>query len=71
MSKYNYSGYGIGFDSGRIFLHPTGSFGNNAVTFGADMRSSTHSNNRANNILVLDKDIIQGINGKEIYAEKM
>ena len=50
MSKYNYSGYGIGFHSGGTFLHPTGSFGNNAIIFGADMSSSTHSNNRANNI---------------------
>ena len=35
------------------------------------MSSSTHSNNRANNILVLGKDFIQGINGTTIYAEKM
>ena len=48
-----------------------GIFGNNAIIFGADMSSSTHSNNRANNILVLGKDFIQGINGTRIYAEKM
>ena len=35
------------------------------------MSSSTHSNNRANNILVLGKDFIQGINGTAIYADKM
>ena len=35
------------------------------------MSSSTHSNNRANNILVLGKDFIQGINSTTIYAEKM
>ena len=39
--------------------------------FGADLSSSTHANNRANNILVLGKDFIQGINGTTIYAEKM
>ena len=71
MSKYNYSGYGIGFHSKGTFLHPTGSLGNNAIVFGADMSSSTHSNNRANNILVLGKDFIQGINGTPVYAEKI
>ena len=35
------------------------------------MSSSTYSNNRANNILVLGKDFIQGINSTTIYAEKM
>ena len=28
MSKYNYSGYGIVFNSKGTFLYPTGSFGN-------------------------------------------
>ena len=71
MNKFNHSGYGIGFDSKGPFSHPTGSFGNNAIIFGADMNSSTHSNKRANNSLVLCKDFIQGINGTTIYAEKM
>ena len=35
------------------------------------MSSSVHANNRANNILVLGKDFIQGINSTAIYAEKM
>ena len=35
------------------------------------MSSSAHANNRANNILALAKDFIQGINGTTIYAEKM
>ena len=35
------------------------------------MSSSVHANNKANNILVLDKDFIQGINGTAIYAEKI
>ena len=39
--------------------------------FGADLSSSMHLNNRANNILVLRKDFIQGINGTTIYTEKM
>ena len=35
------------------------------------MNSSVHANNRANNILVLGKEFIQGINGTTIYAGKM
>ena len=35
------------------------------------MSSSTHSNNRAKNILFLGKGFIQGINGTTIFAEKM
>ena len=34
------------------------------------MSSSVHANNKINNILVLGKDFIQGINGTTIYAEK-
>ena len=67
MNKYNYSGYGIGFDSKGSFSHPTGSFGTNAIIFGADMSSSTYCNNRTNNILVFAKDFIQRINGTTIY----
>ena len=37
VDKYKYSGYGIGFDGNRVFTHPTGSFGNNAIMFGVDM----------------------------------
>ena len=41
------------------------------IIFRADLSSSTYANNRANNILVLGKDFIQGINDTTIYAEKM
>ena len=41
------------------------------IIFGADVSSSSHANNRKNNILVLGKDFVQGINGTTIYAEKM
>ena len=52
------------------------SFGNglgkNFIIFGADLSSSSsHDNNKKNNILVLDKDFVQGINGTTIYAEKL
>ena len=69
IDKYICTGYGIGFDSKGTFLFPDGSFGQNVIIFGADMSSSPHANNKVN-ILVLGKDIIQGINGTTIYAEK-
>ena len=71
IDKYQYSGYRIGFDSKGTFSHSTGSFGQNAIIFGADMSSSTHATNKANNILVLGKDFIHGINSTIIYTEKM
>ena len=67
-----YSGYGIGFDSGGSFSHPSGGYGKNVIIFGNDLSSSVQANNRANNILVLgNKEFIQGVNGTRIYAEKM
>ena len=41
------------------------------MIFGTDLSSSVHANNRANNILVLGKDFIQGVNGTTIYTEKI
>ena len=52
IDKYGYAGYGIGFDSKGTFSH----------------RDGIHANNGANNILILGKDFIQGINGTKIYA---
>ena len=70
IDKYKYSGCGIGFDLKGNFSYPTGSFGKNAIMFGADMSSSTHANNKTGNILVLSKESIQGIDATTIYAEK-
>ena len=41
------------------------------VIFGVDMSSSIHATNRANNIYVMGKDFIQGINDTAIYGEKL
>ena len=71
IDKYKYTGYGTGFDSKGTLLFSDGSFGQNVIIFGADMSSSVHANNKINNILVLGKDFIQGINGTTIYAEKI
>ena len=55
--QYGYSGYGIGFDRRSGFSFPGGGFGQNILTFGAD-------------ILVLGKGPTQGLEHTSI-AEKM
>ena len=71
IEKYKYSGYGIGFDRHGEFSFGTRGFGRNCIIFGADLSSSSHANNKKNNILVLGKDFVQGINDTTIYAEKL
>ena len=70
INQYKYSGYGIGFDRGGEFSFGNG-LGKNCISFGADLSSSSHAKNQKNNILVLCKDFVQGINGTKIYAEKL
>ena len=76
--KNNYIGYGLCFDEGGEFGHTVkqGNFNRttnakNVIIFGVDMSSSVHATNRANNIYVMGKDFIQGINDTTIYAEKL
>ena len=61
IDKYKYSGYGIGFDRHEEFSFGNG-LGKNWIIFGVDMSSSSHANNKKNNILILGKDFVQGIN---------
>ena len=70
IDQYKYSGYGIGFDRKGKFSVGNG-FGRNCIFFGADMISSLHDDNRANNILVLGKDFTQGLENTTVYAEKL
>ena len=70
IDKYKYNGYGIGFDSKGSYLHSNG-LGRNPIIFGADMSSSTHTNNKSKNILILGRGFIQGIDGTAISAEKI
>ena len=58
-SLYNYSGYGIGFDSGSSFSFGDSLNAKNVIIFVCDMSFSSHSNNRANGIFVLGKNFIQ------------
>ena len=71
VDKYKDSGYGIGFDSRGSFLDPSGGNGKTVIIFGGDFVSSVHANNKVNDVLVLGKALVQGINDTTIYAEKM
>ena len=70
-SKNKYEGYGICFDEGRTFTSRNITNDRNVLIFGADMSFSTHSTNKANNIYVLGKDFVQGINDTTLHAEKI
>ena len=76
-SKNNYKGYGICFDEGSDFSHTIteGGFahttdGRNVLILGVDMSFSARATNRANNIYLMGKGLMQGINGTTIYVEK-
>ena len=70
IDKYGYSGYEIGFDRRSSFTFAGGGFGQNVLTFGVDMSSSAHIDNKKKNILVLGKGPTQGLN-QTLTAEKM
>ena len=71
IDQYKYSVHDIGFGRRGEFSFGNG-VGKNCIIFGEDLsRSSTHDNNKKNNILALRKDFVQGINGTTIYAEKL
>ena len=50
--KWQYSGYGTGFDSKGEFAHPDGGDGKNVIIFGADLSNSIHANNKTKYVLV-------------------
>ena len=70
VNKYEYSGYGIGFDRKSSFLFPSGGFGQNVIIFGVDMSSSVHVDNKKKDILILGKGLTQGLE-HTLTAEKM
>ena len=61
MKKWVYSGYGVLCDSADLWDFDN-DFSRNVVIFGDDNRSSSHTDNRNNNILVLGKGPTYGIN---------
>ena len=50
IDKYEYSGYGTGFDRKGFYSHPTGGTGRNVVIFGVGMSSSTKIDNKGKDI---------------------
>ena len=70
-SKYKYKGYGICFDKNGSFSEGSINNGMNLLIFGVHESSLLHSNNKANNIYVMGKGFVQGINGTTLYAEKV
>ena len=55
IDKYQYSGYGIGFDRKSAFSFPNVRFGQNVIIFGVDTSSSVHVDNKEKDILILGK----------------
>ena len=70
LFKWQYSGYGIGFNSKGEFTHPDGEDSKNVIIFGADVSNSSHSTNNTQSVLVLGHGLTQKINDTLIYAEK-
>ena len=70
-SKYKYKRYGICFDNGGSFSEGSINNGRNVLIFGVHESSLLHSNNKANNIYVMGKGFVQGINDTTLYAEKV
>ena len=70
-SKCKYKGYGICFDKGGSFSEGSISNGRNVLIFGVHESSLIHPNNKANNIYVMGKDFVQGINDTTLYADKV
>ena len=64
--KWQYSGYGVGFDSTGSFTHPDGGNGKNVIIFGAVLGNSRHANNKTQSVLVLGHGLIQKINDTTI-----
>ena len=65
--KYVYSGYGIIFDSGGSWSCDNA---RNVIIFGFDNSSSSHSDNRKDNFLVLGEGRTYGIDGTFGAPEK-
>ena len=75
-SKYDYKGYGTGFDERTQFGHTITEDGfthtknaRNVLIFGTDMSFGIHATNKANHIYVMGDGFAQGIHNTTIYAE--
>ena len=66
IDRYGYSGYGIGSGRHGSVSFPGTGLGRNIIIFGVDMSSSTKTDNRKIDILILGK----GPKQRTISAEK-
>ena len=60
----------LDFDMKGTFLFPTGRFGKNVITFGVDMSSSVHVDNKKKDILILGEGPTQGLDDTTLTAKK-
>ena len=67
--KNEYFDSDIGFNSRSEFSIPDGSVGKNVITFGIDMSSSVHIDNKGNDILILGKGPTQELDYIMLTAE--
>ena len=70
IDKYKYSGYGIRFDRRGSFSFSGIGLSTNEIMFGVDMSSSTKTNDRQKDILILGKASTHGLE-HTLGAEKM
>ena len=70
-SHYKYEGYGICFDGESSFSFDNRIDAKNVIIFDVNTSNISHSTNKTQNIYVLGKDFVQGINNTTIYAEKV
>ena len=70
-SHYKYEGYGICFDGESSFSFDNRIDAKNVIIFDVNNSNISHSTNKTQNIYVLGKDFVQGINNTTIYAEKV
>ena len=65
VDLYKYSGYGIRFDR-RGFYSIGDEVGRNVISFGVDMSSSPHFDNKKKDILIIRKGPTQGL--EKLYS---
>ena len=70
-SHYKYEGHEICFDGKSSFSLGNRIDAKNLIVFGVNTSNSSHSTNKTQNIYVLGKDSVQGINSTTMYAKKI
>ena len=69
LDKYQYSGYGIGFNSRSEFPLHDGTMGKNVIILAADMNPSVHADSKEKHFFILGEGPTQGLNDTTLTAE--